>query len=540
MRRNELTKRALACAFSATMATMMLAGCSDSGAGTTGGDTGAGADQTTSTGSDAGTDTGSSESASTGDGTVIRLYRCTYNTGSVDENEVQAVEDAINARLGELGATYTIDIHDIMNGEYGDKANMALAGGEVDLLWTANWWSTIGTNDLYNSNAAYDLTDLLPGTTLWNSMPEWFWESARYDGKDMFVPVYKEGAEGYMIKMLDSNVEAIGEDPEEIVKAIEGEKDTYSRLKALEPYMQEALDAGITYPFIFANTPMFYRFYLDKYDFVDNSLMSQIGVDQETNELVDTILTDEYLEYCTLIAEWGEKGYINVDDELGGVVTTQTAQTQDWLFNWWTAVPNNEESEGRDGNQAEHFAQVTQNWGRSTTTLGSCFAVSAQASPEVAADCVDFLGYLYTDNTIANLYTYGIEGTDYVLTDGLVDRTSGTATYNHSPWESTSVKAVTLEVGEPSDKVELYDTFNNSASGTVANGFRFDHSSVDAQYSACVNLFSEMGQSLEMGAYGSDQVADKIAEYQQKLDEAGYQDVLAEAQKQYEAWKAAN
>ena len=103
-----------------------------------------------------------------------------------------------------------------MNGEYGDKANMALAGKEVDLLWTANWWSTIGTNDLYNANAAYDLTDLLPGTKLWDSMPEWFWESARYDGKDYFVPVYKEGAEGYMIKMLDSNVEAIGEDPEAI------------------------------------------------------------------------------------------------------------------------------------------------------------------------------------------------------------------------------------------------------------------------------------------------------------------------------------
>ena len=43
-----------------------------------------------------------------------------------------------------------------------------------------------------------------------------------------------------------------------------------------------------------------------------------------------------------------------------------------------------------------------------------------------------------------------------------------------------------------------------------------------------------------MGAYGVDEVEAKIAEYQQKLDDAGYQEVLAEAQKQYEAWKAAN
>ncbi len=141
---------------------------------------------------------------------VVRIYRATYNTGSVDEKEVQAVEDAINARLGELGASYIVDIRDIMNGEYGDKANMALAGGEVDLLWTANWWATIGTNDLNKGNAAYDLTSLLPGTRLWNSMPAWYWEAARYDGKDLFVPVYKEGAEGYMIKVLLSAADKIG------------------------------------------------------------------------------------------------------------------------------------------------------------------------------------------------------------------------------------------------------------------------------------------------------------------------------------------
>ncbi|MBQ3799234.1 MAG: hypothetical protein II837_02955, partial [Treponema sp.] len=131
---------------------------------------------TASTGSSSGS---GSASANSGKRT-IKIYRATYNTGSVDEKEVKAVEDAINVRLGELGAEYVVSIRDIMNGEYGDKANMALAGGEVDLLWTANWWSTIGTNDLNKGNAAYDLTPLLPGTRLWDSMPAWYWEAARY------------------------------------------------------------------------------------------------------------------------------------------------------------------------------------------------------------------------------------------------------------------------------------------------------------------------------------------------------------------------
>lgn len=484
---------------------------------------------------DASTGSSSASTSSANGKRTIKLYRATYNTTAVDEKEVKAVEDAINARLGELGAEYVVSIRDIMNGEYGDKANMALAGGEVDLLWTANWWSTIGTTDLYKGNAAYDLTSLLPGTRLWDSMPAWYWEAARYDGKDLFVPVYKEGAEGYMIKVLLSAADKIGGVD---MKAIENAgSTTYERLKALEPYMAKAV-GKVKYPFVFAGTAMFYRFFLDSYDCVDSSLFSLIGVDQKKNELVNTLQSKEFEQYCTMIAEWGEKGYINVDDELGGITNAQTCLTQDWLFNWWTAIPNNKESEGRDGNQPEDFAQVTKNWGRSTTTLGSCFAVSKKCSEQTAKDCVDFLGYLFTDNKIANLYTFGIEGKDYVMKDGLVDRTGTNPTYSHSPWESTSVKAVTLEVNEPSNKVQMYDDFNNNASGTVASGFRFDPSKVEAAYTSCVNLFDQYGKSLELGAHGSKEVKAKIAEFQKALDDAGYQDVLAEAQKQYNAWKA--
>ena len=105
-------------------------------------------------------------------------------------------------------------------------------------------------------------------------------------------------------------------------------------------------------------------------------------------------------------------------------------------------------------------------------------------------------------------------------------------------WCSTSVKALTLNVDEPDDKVELYDTFNNAASGTVASGFRPDKTPVEAQYTALIGVIDEFGKSLELGAYGSADVEAKIAEYQAALDAAGYQDVLAEYQKQYEAWKA--
>ena len=471
--------------------------------------------------------------------TTVRLYRHSYMT-SLDEGAIKKVQDAINARLAELGSNVAIEIHEFMDSEYGQKGNNALLGQEVDLLWTANWYGTIGTNDLYASNGAKDLTALLPGTLLWDSMPAWYWEAARYDGKDLFVPVYKEGAEGYMIKILESNAEKAGIDVAAMVADIEGQADIYARLKALEPYMDKALEAGVKYPFIFAGTPMFYRFYLDKYDFVDQQLFSMIGVDQATNELVNPIQTEDYKAFCTLMAEWGEKGYFNVDDEIGGVVSSATNQTQDWMLNWWTNVPNNEESEGRDGGQAESFAKVTENWGRSTTTLGSCYAIPAYVSDEVAKAAIEFLGYLYTDKAVADLYTYGIEGEDYVLENGKVNFNADgiTKLYHHDAWCSTSVKPLTLTVDEPDNKVEMYDTFNNAASGTVASGFRPDHTAVEAQYTALIGVIDEFGKALELGAYGVDGVEGAIAEYQAALDAAGYQEVLAEFQAQYDAWKA--
>ena len=167
--------------------------------------------------------------------TTIRVYRNSY-MGALDEGAIAKVQDAINARLAELGSNVAVEIHEFLDGEYSDKVNNALIAQEADLIWTANWKQTIGCNELYASKGAYDLSALLPGTILWDSMPAWYWEAARYDGKDYYVPVYKEGAEGYMIKVLESNAEASGFAPADFVADIEGQADTYARLKALEPY----------------------------------------------------------------------------------------------------------------------------------------------------------------------------------------------------------------------------------------------------------------------------------------------------------------
>ena len=153
------------------------------------------------------------------------------------------------------------------------------------------------------------------------------------------------------------------------------------------------------------------------------------------------------------------------------------------------------------------------------------------------------MGLLYTDSTLADMYTFGIEGEDFEYTQAegqeIKHVTQHSEKYNHSMWESANATIVTPVDNEPDNKAELYDAFNGGAETSCAAGFRFDKSPVEAAYTACQGLFDQYGFLLENGGFAAADVEAKIAEYQAALDAAGYQDVLAEFQKQYDAWKAA-
>ena len=512
-----MKKKLLSTLLAATMVVGILSGCGSSSSSSS---DGAAADS-------ASTEAAAEDSADTAsDGKVnINIYRATYNIGTPDSDQVKKVQDAINDYIADK-INVQVTITDIPSGEYTDKANLALANNEINLLWTASWQSTIGTNDLYKSNAAYDITDLLPGTTLYDSMPESIWTASRYDGKDYFIPVYKESYEGYDLKFPTAYVEEYGLDLSSI-----------KELKDLEPYLEWCkTEKGLKYPYLVGKTAMFFRYYIDKYDFFDGA-NSLCAVDRETDTVINPTLTDDYLDFCTLMCEWGEKGYIS-EDEVTKTTSDSEAQTQNWGVNWWTCVPLDEtNSETRDGQDESFVEGFTGKYTHSTTTLGSCFAITANSTEEEAKACIDFLGLLYTDTTVADLYTYGIEGEDYTLdSDGKV--VSNNEKYAHSAWESTSVVPLTLTAGEDDNKVEVYQEMNESAEASCAAGFRFDVTPVEAQYTACGNVYDQYGFVLELGGYASADVASVIEEYNAALDEAGYQDVLAEFQQQYEDWKA--
>lgn len=521
-----MKKKLLSVVLASAMTMSLLAGCgsssSDSSAST---DTSA-AETTTTDTTEASTDTAAESTdtaAASGDKVHINVYRCTFNLANPDSEQVKKVEDAINDYIGDK-INVEISLTDVGSGEYTDKANLALQSGEINLLWTASWEGTIGTNDLVPQNAVYDITDLLPGTDLYNSMDAGQWEATKYDGKNYFIPVYKDNVEGYDFMFRQDLIDSHGWDITSV-----------STLADLEPMLADAKADGLKYPFLTQKTAMFYRWYIDKFDFFTADASTNFfAVDRATNEVVDTILTPEYTEFCTLMAQWADKGYISEDD-FTKTTTDTTTQTQDWGISWWTDIPVNDEADSRYG-QDVTMQPATDRWAHSTSALGSCYCVTANSSAEEAQAAIDFMGLLYTDSYLADLYTFGIEGEDFTYdANGQVTQTSDK--YNHSMWESASATIVTPLDNEPANKASLYKDFNGGANTSVAAGFRFDKSPVEDKYTACQNLFEQYGFPLENGGIAESDVASTIEAYQAALDAAGYQDVLAEFQNQYNAWK---
>ena len=154
-----MKKKLLSALLVAAMAVSTLAGCGSSTTETPAADTTTEAADTTTEAADTTTEAADTTEAASGDVVNINIYRASYNVAQPDSAEVKAVQDAINEYIADK-INVQVTINDIPSGEYADKANLALANNEINLLWTASWMGTIGTNDLYKANAAYDITDL--------------------------------------------------------------------------------------------------------------------------------------------------------------------------------------------------------------------------------------------------------------------------------------------------------------------------------------------------------------------------------------------
>lgn len=152
---------------------------------------------------------------------------------------------------------------------------------------------------------------------------------------------------------------------------------------------------------------------------------------------------------------------------------------------------------------------------------------------------MQLMNLLYTDKDIVNLLDNGIEGKHYVKNaDGTIKAPEGVTDtgYLFNQWEIGNNALASVWEGTPTDIWDQIKKFNDSAIFSKALGFSFDASPVKTEVAAATNVLNQYKVGLESGSLDPA----LLSEFNSKLKAAGLDKIIAEKQKQLDAWAAAN
>jgi putative aldouronate transport system substrate-binding protein len=158
-----------------------------------------------------------------------------------------------------------------------------------------------------------------------------------------------------------------------------------------------------------------------------------------------------------------------------------------------------------------------------------------------AEAAIKFLNLMYTDARVTDLLNWGIEGRDYVQrSDGPIGYPAGitaqTVPYHSSDFIWGNQFITKIWEGNPSNLSEMRVKENREALPSVLMGFSYDPTPVQNELSSITNVIAQYRPSLTSGT--ADPAVD-LPRFLKALDDAGAEKVVAEIQKQLDAWWAA-
>ncbi|MCI9571222.1 MAG: ABC transporter substrate-binding protein [Lachnospiraceae bacterium] len=453
--------------------------------------------------------------------TVNIKWYVTNNNG--DENpDKPEIEAAINEYIEpRIGVTVSM-----INPKEEPELPLALASGEdIDLFWTANW---ANGNNYISGNSAMDLTDLLPDyPDLYGSMPENIWQAAQQGGRNYYVPIYKEAAVGHGFVYSTEKAAENGWDFSDVKSYAD-----------LTPFLKEAYEKGATNAWLPVSNSWMAAIE-DVYAMLPIcSTDGILGIRIDEGTTVENLIeSDLFKEHAALMYEWNQAGYINPEraastlfsfEEIG-----QLMVQGDTVCAMWTTVPDNIANASLRYGVPVGTLLESKNYLSNGGTFGSAYMVNART--EKADACLKFLGLLSTDQTLADLLCYGIEGKHYTRdAEGYVT-VNADAGWKNSVWSCCNVMVPSLQKGESADKKEQYDVFNRNAEMSILAHFLFDDSKVEAECAAVNAVCGEYFRLLDTGFYNPDEYLPK---FQKALKDAGIDKIVEEAQAQYDAYRS--
>ena len=448
-----------------------------------------------------------------------------FFVGNQQQDDTALVEEAVNKYIADntkLNCTIKLQCYDW--GSYNDRITQMIAAGEsFDICFTSNW-----VNNYYTQSAKgafLPLNDLMdqyaPKTK--EILGEDFLSGSRINGVNYAIPANKEKAHSWGLLVRKDIAEKYSMD-------LSGVK----TLADMEPFFQTIKENEPTM-YALEGTPYESAMRILDFDIVNNDTTPGAVYNDDSSKVFDQLEQPETLEHFKLMNSFMQKGYIRED--AASVTDYGADQRAGKMFAAVRSLKPTKDAEetiaqGHPYMQIELTTPIISN--RETT--GSMQAISATSkNPERA---MMFLELFNTDPVVNNLINFGIEGTHYTkISDNQIKGTENQAKYNPGlGWAFGNQLINYLTEADPTDKWDQFEAFNAAGVKTESLGFVFDPNPVTTQIAQCTNVWNEYVPGMQVGSSNPEETLPKAVE---ALNAAGMQDILAEMQKQMDAFNAA-
>ncbi|WP_430162715.1 ABC transporter substrate-binding protein [Paenibacillus algorifonticola] len=461
---------------------------------------------------------GSGNGGNAGKEGTVELSWYTIGTPQKDVNRV--MEEVSKYTAEKIGVT--IKMTQIDWGDYTQKMQIATSSGTpMDIMFTSSWAFDYVQNA--RKGAFYEIDDLLKeqGKGIVETLDPAFLEGSKVDGHNYGIPAKKElpALEVWRFNktLLDKhNLSMDGiytlESIEPLLKTIKDSEPDITPFAITKDYMPV-----LPYDYLIANLPMVVS--LDKGDY----------------KVVNVLETPELKAALDTMHSYYKKGYVSPeaattngldDTQKSGKWFLDRAATTPFADNLWSA------SYGYPVVSTPASESMIFNW----SVMGSMQAISANSEhPEKA---MAFLNLLNTDPVLRNMIDSGIENVHYKKTaDNAMENLDESKNYDMPTFSLGNVTLTYLNTGDPENKWDEYKVFNEAGKTAPTLGFNFDSTSVTTELASIQNVKGEFWSALMTGTVDPNEYLPKAIE---KFKAAGLDKVIAEAQTQLDAWKAAN
>jgi len=440
--------------------------------------------------------------------------------------DIEEVQESIS-KITKEKINATVKLQPISIGAWGQQMNLMVSSGEkLDLHFT------FGAQYTYQAASGQfaELDGLLAkyGQGVVQEVGEEYLKSATVNGKLYGVPTIHDfgGHSGFM--MRKDLVEKYKIDVASI-KTLDDLEAVFKIIKENEPGMTP-IGSGVGN---FGETYLTYDKLDDRFGVLpnfDNGL-----------KVVNWFETPEYAEQLDRMHRWFQAGYINKDAATTQMVEQDMVKAGTAFGNFVKNKPGYMDEQPKfTGHEMVFATLLPEAYSTTSDVLTGMFTISQNTkNPERT---MMFLNLLYTDVDIANLLMWGIEGKHYVkdgdttikFPDGIDASNVG---YTNQTWLMGNAFITYTQPGVDPDVWKQMKEFNANLTKSKALGFAFNSESVKNEITALNNVTQQYRKILETGTVDPKK---KLPEFIAKLKSAGIDKVIAEKQKQLDAWAAAN